>query len=66
MVPSFVPMAMFRPSVAVEHHYRVPPHQKLRAPLRFWAGVDFLPKGSRHSPEWLRHDGPEVIGKRFY
>ena len=30
--------------------------------------VDFLPskEGSRHSPEWFRHDGPEVIGKRFY
>ena len=26
--------------------------------------VDFLPKGSRHSPEWLRHDGPEVIAKQ--
>ena len=37
MVPSFFPMAMFRPSVAVEHHYPVPPHQKLRAPVRFWA-----------------------------
>ena len=38
MVPSFVPMAIFRPSVAVEHHYLLPAHQKLRAPLRFWVG----------------------------
>ena len=38
MVPSFVPMAVFRPSVAVEHNYLLPAHPKAKGALALLGG----------------------------